>query len=108
MSFIEVAKIDDVAEGTMKSFTVNGKEILVINYQGKYYAVAARCTHMNGELAKGKLEGKIVTCPRHGSKFDVTSGECISGPRIAFIKLKTANIAAYEVRIEGKAIMANI
>jgi 3-phenylpropionate/trans-cinnamate dioxygenase ferredoxin subunit len=67
MDFIEVAKVDDIPKGQMKSFAVKGKEILVTNYDGKYFAISSKCTHMGGELAKGKLEGKVVTCPSHMS-----------------------------------------
>jgi nitrite reductase/ring-hydroxylating ferredoxin subunit len=48
MSFIEVAKIEDIPEGQMKAFTVNGSQVLIVNHQGKYYALAGKCTHMGG------------------------------------------------------------
>ena len=108
MSFIQVAKIDQIPLGTMASFTVGGKEILIVNYDGNYYAMRLKCTHMGGDLSKGKLEGKVVTCPRHGSKFDVTTGECISGPKFGFIKLKVKDELTYTVRVEGNNIMVDI
>lgn len=108
MSFFEVAKTDDIPEGTMKPITAGDMEILVINYNGSYYATNRRCTHMGGDLSKGELEGKIVTCPRHGSKFDVTTGESISGPKIGFLKFKTKSVPVYEVKVEGSRISVNI
>ncbi|MFC2033281.1 Rieske (2Fe-2S) protein [Chloroflexota bacterium] len=108
MSLIEIAKTTDISNGQMKSFTAEGKEILIINYDNKYFAVDGRCTHMGGELAKGKLEGKIVTCPRHGAKFDVTTGSCISNPKIGFIKLKAKDEATYEVKVENNTIRINL
>jgi len=108
MSFIQVAKIDQIPLGTMASFTVDGKEIFIVNYDGNYYAVGLKCTHMGGDLSKGKLEGKVVTCPRHGSKFDVTTGECISGPKFGFIKLKVKDEFTYTVKVEGNNIMVDI
>ena len=108
MSFVEVSKTTDISNGQMKSFAVAGKEILVINYDDKYYAIDGRCTHMGAELVKGKLEGKIITCPRHGSKFDVTTGSCISGPKIGFIKLKAKDEAAYENKVENNPIKLNV
>jgi 3-phenylpropionate/trans-cinnamate dioxygenase ferredoxin subunit len=80
-NFVEVAQVDEIPAGAMKSFVVEGKQILVINYDGNYYAIGGKCTHMGGDLSKGKLEGKTVTCPKHGAKFDVTTGECVSGNR---------------------------
>ena len=101
MSFTEVAKVVDIPAGSMKSFTLNGNEILVANYNGNYYAIANRCTHFKGDLSKGKLDGNIVTCPRHGSKFDITNGKRISGPA-------KNDETTYEVKVEGPAIKINI
>jgi len=108
MSFFEVAKINEIPEGTMKPVTTQGKEILVVNYNGNFYAINRKCTHMGGDLSKGKLDGKIVTCPRHGSRFDVTTGKSISGPKIGFLKLKTKDESIYEVKVEGNSIKVNI
>ena len=108
MSFFEVAKINEIPEGIMKPVTIQGKEILVVNYNGNFYAINRKCTHMGGDLSKGKLDGKIVTCPRHGSRFDVTTGKSISGPKIGFLKLKTKDESIYEVKVEGNSIKVNI
>jgi len=104
MSLIEVGKTNQVPPGVMKLFQVEGKKILVVNVEGKIYAINGVCTHLGGDLSKGKLEGKIITCPRHGSRFDVTTGESVSGPKMAFLKLKTKNETIYEVKIEGESI----
>ena len=108
MEYLEVGKIGDITEGTMKAYMIQGSNILVVNYNGNYYAIGGKCTHMGGDLSKGKLDGKIVTCPRHGSKFDITTGESISGPKIGFLKLKTGNEPSYEVKIDGDTIKVNI
>jgi len=108
MSFYEIAKADDIPEGTMKAVSVQDKELIVVNYEGNFYAINRRCTHMSGDLSKGKLEGKIVTCPRHGSRFDVTTGKSISGPRIGFLKLKTKDEPNYQVKVENGSIKIDI
>jgi 3-phenylpropionate/trans-cinnamate dioxygenase ferredoxin subunit len=108
MSFIQVATTDQVPSGSMRSYTVNDKGILITNYDGKYYAMNLKCTHMGGDLSKGKLEGRVVTCPRHGSKFDITTGECISGPKLGFIKPKVKNENIYSVKVEGNSILVDI
>jgi len=108
MSIIEVAKVEEIPTGKMKAFTVGGKDILVVNYEGKYYAIGRICTHRGGDLSKGKLEGKIVTCPRHGSKFDVTTGKNVAGPKIGLIRGKTGDEPAYEVNVEGNSIRVSI
>ena len=108
MGYFEVTKTADIAEGEMKAYKVQGKDLVVVNYGGKYYAIGGKCTHLGGDLSKGKLEGRIVTCPLHGSKFDITTGESISGPKIGFLKLKTKNEFSYEVKIEGDSIKVSI
>ena len=106
--FIEVAKAEEIPAGKMKGVTAGGKEILVVNYEGKYYAIGKICTHADGDLSKGKLDGKIVTCPRHGSQFDVTTGISVRGPKIGFVRGKTGNETAYEVKVEGNSIKVNV
>lgn len=92
----------------MKPVNAGGKEILVVNYEGNYYAINRKCTHMGGDLYEGKLEGKIVTCPIHGAKFDVTTRKSISGPKMGPLRMKTKNEPVYEVKIEGDSIKVNI
>ena len=108
MAFVTVAQVNEIAPGQMKPFMVSGKPILVVNYEGTYYAIRGRCTHMGGDLSKGKLEGKIVQCPRHGSRFDVTTGMAISGPRIGPLRLNTGDETRYPVRVQGDEIQVDV
>jgi len=108
MNFIEVAQVNQVALGAMQSFPARDKQILIANYDGKYYAIDNKCPHEGTNLSDGKLEGKIVTCPHHGSKFDVTTGSCISGPKIGFLRLKAKNALHYEVKVDGNSIKVDI
>jgi len=103
-----VAKANEIPVGQMKLFKTQDKEVLVVNHEGRHYAVGGRCSHMNGELARGKLEGKMVTCPRHGSVFDVTTGECVTGPKIAFLKFRAKAVPTYEVRVEAGSIQVDV
>jgi len=108
MSWQELAKTSQVLPGTLQSFDVAGRKILAVNFEGRYFAMKAVCTHMGGDLSKGKLKDKIVTCPRHGARFDVTTGECVSGPQIAFFKLKTEKAEVFETKVEGDSLKVNL
>jgi len=108
MNFIEVAKKSQIKEGSMKPVNAGGKEILIVNYGGDYYAINRKCTHMGGDLSEGKLEGKIITCPIHGAKFDVTTGKSVEGPKMGPLRMKTKNETVYEVKIEGDSIKVEI
>lgn len=57
-------------------------DVAVFNVAGNFCATQARCTHREGPLCQGKLDGSTVTCPLHGSQFDVCSGDVIRGPAI--------------------------
>lgn len=72
---IEEAK--KLKSGEMKEFNLNGVSFLLILYQGKYYAVGNKCTHLGCKLSKGKLEENNLSCPCHGSKFDITNGKVV-------------------------------
>ncbi|KYC45516.1 MAG: Sulredoxin [Candidatus Methanofastidiosum methylothiophilum] len=108
MGFEKVCKVLDIKNGTMKKFEIGGKEILISNIDGKYYAINNKCTHRNGDLSQGKLEGNIVTCPKHGSKFDITTGKVLSGPKIPLLKLKINDEERYEIKIEEDFLYVKI
>jgi nitrite reductase/ring-hydroxylating ferredoxin subunit len=69
-----VARSGDVLPGKMVGVEVAGQRILLANIEGSYYAMRAKCNHLGGPLDKGVIEGYVVTCPLHGSKWDVRSG----------------------------------
>ena len=107
LGFVKVAETSDIPVGKMKMVKLEEKEILVVNVNGNYYAIANRCTHARGDLSKGSLEGNIVTCPRHGAKFDVTTGKVVSGPKMLFLHPKINDEPSYEVKVEGKEVLLN-
>ena len=81
LTFVKVAETSEVPLGQMKTVKLAEKEVLIANVNGVYYAIGNICTHQRGDLSKGTLEGITVTCPKHKSKFDVTTGKVISGPK---------------------------
>jgi 3-phenylpropionate/trans-cinnamate dioxygenase ferredoxin subunit len=105
LEFVKVAETSEIPMGKIKMVKLEEKEILIANVDGNYYAIGNRCTHKGGDLSKGSLDGKIVTCPRHGSRFDVTTGKAVTGPKILLLSLKTKDEPSFEVKVEGKDIM---
>ena len=79
-NYAKVATKSEIPVGKMKHIEVNGKEILIANVEGKFYAISDRCGHENARLSTGTLTNSIVICPFHYSRFDVTTGKLISGP----------------------------
>lgn len=114
-SFMEAGKTGEFQDGTKKKVLVGGREILLARVGDKYYAVDNRCPHMGGELAAGQLEGTVVTCPRHGSQFDITDGHNVrwlkgSGLSSAVGKvLKSPRpVPTYHVRVDGDIISVEV
>jgi len=127
---IEVAKASEIPSGSLKVVTAKGHEILLANVEGKLYAVSRRCGHMNAPLEDGVLKGKEVTCPMHGAKFDVTTGQKLSDPVMVpppgadklppeFLqymgkigqlmgKITTLSCQAYAVRVEGDSVKVSV
>jgi nitrite reductase/ring-hydroxylating ferredoxin subunit len=60
-----------------------GRELLLANVNGIFHAMSDRCSHEGARLSTGRLDGTVVTCPAHGSKFDVATGKNLSGPVMA-------------------------
>jgi 3-phenylpropionate/trans-cinnamate dioxygenase ferredoxin component len=108
MEFVRVADEAQLPANKMMIVIVGGKEVLLANVDGSYYAIANKCTHLGGSLGKGVLEGSIVTCPRHGSRFDVKTGEAVRGAKIGFIKMNVKDEESYMVKVEGTTIMVGI
>ena len=72
---VVIGEAAEVPAGVLKSFHAGGTSIVVARVGDGFCAASARCPHMGGPMARGRLEGKVITCPRHGSKFDMCSGE---------------------------------
>ncbi|RLC65004.1 MAG: Rieske (2Fe-2S) protein [Chloroflexi bacterium] len=109
--FTEVAKIDELQSGTMKIVRAEGREILLTRVGDKYYAADNRCPHRKGNLSQGKLEGTVVTCPLHGSQFDIGNGQVVRWLKGGLMsKLSGAlkmsrNLTAYSVKVEDGKVM---
>jgi len=108
MEFIRVADKAELPVNKMILVVVGGKEVLLANIDGSYYAIANKCTHLGGSLSKGSLEGSIVTCPRHGARFDVKTGKAIADAKIVFIKMGVKDEESYSVKVEGTDIFVGM
>jgi nitrite reductase/ring-hydroxylating ferredoxin subunit len=77
-TFVSVCKSEDLPEGEVRQLKARGKELAVGRLVGgQLFAVGGRCSHMFTRLGKGKLDGTLLECPWHGTKFDVTDG-CVA------------------------------
>ena len=108
MAFVKMAGVADVAPGSMTKVEHGGREVLLANVGGSIHAVAERCTHRGGSLSKGTIADGLVTCPRHGSRFDVRTGRNVERPRILGIKGSADDLRVFDVRIEGDDVLVDL
>ncbi|MCI0420834.1 MAG: non-heme iron oxygenase ferredoxin subunit [Acidobacteria bacterium] len=91
--FVSAAKTSDIPPGQGKTVDLGDKKIAVFNVEGTFYAIEDTCIHRGGPLGQGELEGHMVTCPWHGWKYDVRTGEMTLNA--------AARVSCYPTRIEG-------
>ena len=91
--FVKVAETKDIQPSKMMAVEVDGEKVCVANVEGKYYAIGNVCTHMGGPLAEVKLEGNVVQCPWHGSRFDIITGKVLMPPAVR-------EEPTYEIKVE--------
>ena len=76
----DVAALAELPDGGMKRVDAGGYPVLLVRHGGEVSAIGAVCAHQGGPLEQGTLEGDVVTCPWHGSRFCVRDGGIVSGP----------------------------
>ena len=108
MESIRVASTADVPIGKMIKVKANGRVILITNVDGGYYALNNKCPHLGGSLADGTLENGVVTCPRHGSQYEVKSGTAVGKAKLGPIKVMPHNAERVQVKVEGTDIFVTI
>ena len=90
--FVEIAPIDDLPNGERLFVEIEGKAIVIFNIAGQFFAIGDVCSHDDGPVGEGDLEGYTITCPRHGAEFDIRTGKVMQMPAVV-------DIPAYPVRV---------
>lgn len=88
-------------EGEMRVIEVEGTKVAVATAGGRLFAFDDACTHMGCSLGEGKLESTVVTCPCHGSQFDVTSGAVLRGPAQRPVRSRSVQIEGNDLLVES-------
>lgn len=113
--FIEAAKVSEFRDGMMKKVLIGDNSILLAMVNGRFYATDPLCPHLQADLSAGSLEGRILTCPLHNSRFDLRDGHVVRWTDLKGTVLTYAKKAkpprplkTYPVRIEGDKILVAI
>lgn len=79
--FIAVLEETELQGGALRGVEVDGVALVLSRSEdGQVCAITSTCTHRGGPLAEGTRDGNVVTCPWHGARFDLCSGEVLKGP----------------------------
>ena len=98
---VRIENATDIGDGEMRVFDVAGTKVNIASVSGQLHAFDDTCTHKACSLAKGKLAGTTVTCPCHGSQFDVTTGEVLRGPAQRAVRSRLVQTEGESVLVES-------
>lgn len=98
---VRIDDAKDIAAGEMQVLDVAGTKVNVASVGGQLHAFDDTCTHKGCSLAKGKLDGTTVTCPCHGSQFDVTSGAVLRGPAQRPVRSRLVQVEGDDLLVES-------
>jgi 3-phenylpropionate/trans-cinnamate dioxygenase ferredoxin component len=100
---VDICPVEDLQPGEKRLVELADLEIGVFNCNGQMYAIEDRCSHDDGELVDGELDPEDCTieCPRHGSRFDLRTGNPLNLP--AYVPIDT-----FPVTVEGGVIRVEV
>lgn len=98
--FYRIAKVADLPEGERLFFELEGQPIVLFLLKGEYLAIADECSHDQGSIGEGELDGEEIICPRHGARFDLRTGKVLSFPAVK-------DIPVYPVRVKDEYLEIN-
>jgi 3-phenylpropionate/trans-cinnamate dioxygenase ferredoxin subunit len=101
VEYLEIAPASELPNGERLFVEVEGRPIVILNIAGQFFAIDDVCTHDDGPLGDGEIEGFNIVCPRHGGEFDVRTGKAVQLPAVV-------DIRAYPVRVVIEMIEVGI
>ena len=101
IEYVEIAPVSELPNGERLFIEVGGKALVIFNIAGQYFAIGDVCSHDDGPLGDGDLEGFNIVCPRHGGEFDVQTGKAVQMPAVV-------DIPAYPVKIVDGIIFIGV
>lgn len=103
MRRLEVCPLAELGPDSVRLVRDGSLGIGVYNLAGELYALEDRCSHDDGPLCEGDFEPGtgVVTCPRHGARFDIRTGRPLSLPAVL-------PVDTFPVRIEGDRVFVEL
>jgi 3-phenylpropionate/trans-cinnamate dioxygenase ferredoxin subunit len=101
IEFVEIAPASELPNGERLFVDLGDRPIVIFNIAGQFFAIGDVCSHDDGPLGDGVIEGHNVVCPRHGAEFDVRTGKAMAMPAVI-------DIPAYPVQVRNGNIFVGI
>ena len=102
MGRIIAGRTSEITPGKMIKVSIDGRDILVTNIDGKYCAIDDSCTHSGSSLSEGKLEGCTITCGWHSAEFDCKTGKFLKFP------MKLRDLTSYNIVVESDSVFVEM
>ena len=101
LEFVTVTTVGELPIGQRLLVDIGGETIAVFHLAGRYFAIEDKCSHDDGPVAEGEIEGLEIECPRHGARFALENGKALTLPAVV-------DIPAYPVRVVGDEIQVGL
>ncbi|HET9234586.1 MAG TPA: non-heme iron oxygenase ferredoxin subunit [Candidatus Eisenbacteria bacterium] len=98
--WVPVADENEIPRGGWKLVQLDDIDLALFNVDDQISCIEDLCTHDGGNLVEGDFEGRVVTCPRHGAKFDVITGEALCLPAVIGTPVHAVRIRDGRVEVE--------
>lgn len=101
MEYVKLARVQDFKHTRIRSYRLLARPVGIIKQRdGSFIATEVGCKHENADLTQGRMEGDVVTCPWHGWKYNLVTGECLRG--------SSACLRRHGLKIEGDDIYVSL
>lgn len=94
--FIRICSVDEIPPGEPLTVEIDGKPVAIGRVGDKYYAIEDICPHQGASFEGGEIEDDILTCPLHGWRTNLVTGQSLEAPSI--------KVQTYEVKVEDGTI----
>lgn len=97
---VRVAAAGDVPAGESRVVEAAGRSLALFNVEGTLHAIDNACPHRGGPLGEGDVDGRLVSCPWHAWRWDVTTGANANNPAV--------RVACFPVTVEGDDVFVDL
>jgi 3-phenylpropionate/trans-cinnamate dioxygenase ferredoxin subunit len=101
VEFDDIAPADELPNGERLFVDIEGKPLVIFNIAGQFFSIGDICSHDDGPVGEGDIEGNNIVCPRHGGEFEIRTGKAVQLPAVV-------DIPAYPVKVVDGMIQVGI